>query len=129
MQCADEYSILSCTVLLKALYQYQGDLRYRRFSYVTIVSNPDVVALLRGERAGSRTVKECVCGSFITKGPPVRTGGVLTKERAWVRQLAKVVFSREMCVLSVQVVISRGGEVEVCMTRISMRTKRSLHYI
>ncbi len=29
--------------------------------------------------------------------------------------------------VSVVVVISRGGEVEVCMTRLSMRTKRSLH--
>ncbi len=29
--------------------------------------------------------------------------------------------------VSVEVVISRGGEEEVCMTRLSMRTKRSLH--
>ncbi len=30
--------------------------------------------------------------------------------------------------VSVEVAISRGGEVEVCMTRLSMRTKRSLQY-
>ncbi len=58
----------------------------------------------------------------------MRTGGVLTKGRAWVRRLAKVANSRGMCVVSVEVVISRGGEVEVCMTRLSMRTKRSLQW-
>ncbi len=58
----------------------------------------------------------------------MRADGILTKGKAWLRGLVEVVNRREMRVVTVEVAISRGGEVEACMARLSMRTwKRSLH--
>ncbi len=48
---------------------------------VTPLNKRGCSVVVRAREQAPRTVKECVCASFIKKGVPVRTGVVLTEGR------------------------------------------------